>query len=152
MFQDRTLTCRDCGKEFVFSASEQQFFAEKEFTNDPSRCPECRAARKQNRGDGRGGSRSLRSGKCIRQYVQPVARHHGAVPAQWRPPCLLQRLLLQKQEPVLSILINCRIEDSGNVLIDYGEMRTSSRGRTLREGFFFSSKDFKKDLDLKFYS
>jgi CxxC-x17-CxxC domain-containing protein len=49
VFQDRTLTCRDCGNEFVFSASEQEFFAEREFTNDPSRCPECRAARKQNR-------------------------------------------------------------------------------------------------------
>lgn len=49
MFEDRTLTCRDCGNEFVFSASEQEFFAEREFTNDPSRCPECRASRKQNR-------------------------------------------------------------------------------------------------------
>ncbi|MGD0153989.1 MAG: zinc-ribbon domain containing protein [Thermacetogeniaceae bacterium] len=59
MFQDKTLTCRDCGNEFVFSASEQEFFAEREFTNDPSRCPECRASRKQNRGGGgRGGSRS----------------------------------------------------------------------------------------------
>ena len=56
MFQDRNLTCRDCGRDFVFSASEQEFFAEREFTNDPSRCPECRAARKQNRGNGRGRS------------------------------------------------------------------------------------------------
>lgn len=58
MFQDRTLTCRDCGREFAFTASEQQFFAEREFTNDPSRCPECRSARKQNRGSGRGGART----------------------------------------------------------------------------------------------
>lgn len=50
MFQDRYLTCRDCGCEFVFTASEQEFFAEKGFTNDPGRCPDCRAARKnQNR-------------------------------------------------------------------------------------------------------
>lgn len=47
MYQDRTLTCRDCGNDFVFSASEQEFFAEKGFTNDPGRCPSCRAARKQ---------------------------------------------------------------------------------------------------------
>ena len=47
MLQDRILTCRDCGQEFAFSVSEQQFFAEKGFTNDPSRCPECRTARKQ---------------------------------------------------------------------------------------------------------
>jgi CxxC-x17-CxxC domain-containing protein len=44
--QDRTLTCRDCGQEFTFTASEQEFFAQRGFTNDPSRCPECRAARK----------------------------------------------------------------------------------------------------------
>jgi CxxC-x17-CxxC domain-containing protein len=47
MYQDRTLTCRDCGAEFTFSASEQEFFASKGFTNDPGRCPQCRAARKQ---------------------------------------------------------------------------------------------------------
>ena len=46
MYQDKTLTCRDCGNEFVFSASEQAFFAEKGFQNEPSRCPACRAARR----------------------------------------------------------------------------------------------------------
>ena len=50
--QDKTLTCRDCGREFIFSASEQQFFAEKGFTNEPGRCPECRAANKARRGGG----------------------------------------------------------------------------------------------------
>ncbi|HBK69558.1 MAG TPA: zinc-binding protein [Firmicutes bacterium] len=49
MYQDKTLTCRDCGNDFVFSASEQEFFAEKGFTNEPGRCPECRVARKQQR-------------------------------------------------------------------------------------------------------
>lgn len=46
MYEDKTLTCRECGKEFVFTASEQEFYAEKGFTNEPGRCPECRAARK----------------------------------------------------------------------------------------------------------
>ena len=46
MFDDKILTCRDCGQEFVFSASEQEFFAEKGFTNEPGRCPQCRAAKK----------------------------------------------------------------------------------------------------------
>ncbi|MFZ5647112.1 MAG: zinc-ribbon domain containing protein [Bacillota bacterium] len=55
MYQDRKLTCRDCGNEFVFSASEQEFFAEKGFTNDPGRCPECRQARKNQNNRGRGG-------------------------------------------------------------------------------------------------
>jgi len=52
MNQDKTLTCRDCDKEFTFSASEQDFFAEKGFTNEPGRCPDCRAARKQSSGGG----------------------------------------------------------------------------------------------------
>ena len=50
--QDKTLTCRDCGRQFVFTASEQEFFAQKGFTNDPGRCPECRAARKARRDTG----------------------------------------------------------------------------------------------------
>ncbi|MDR3541107.1 MAG: zinc-ribbon domain containing protein [Desulfosporosinus sp.] len=52
MAQDKNLSCRDCGAEFVFTASEQDFFAEKGFTNEPSRCPECRAARKQQNSGG----------------------------------------------------------------------------------------------------
>ena len=48
-FEDRTLTCKECGKEFVFSASEQEFYAEKGFQNDPARCFECRQARKRQR-------------------------------------------------------------------------------------------------------
>lgn len=56
MYKDRYLTCRDCGEEFLFSVSEQEFFAEKGFTNDPGRCPQCRAARKnQNRRSRDGG-------------------------------------------------------------------------------------------------
>ena len=56
--QDKTLTCRDCGHEFIFSVGEQQFYAEKGFTNEPGRCPECRAARRAARG--RSGSRRER--------------------------------------------------------------------------------------------
>ena len=43
---DKNLTCKDCGKEFVFTEGEQAFYAEKGFTNEPVRCPECRKARK----------------------------------------------------------------------------------------------------------
>lgn len=52
MYNDKTLTCKDCGAEFVFTASEQEFYAEKGFTNEPGRCPECRAARKAQRNNG----------------------------------------------------------------------------------------------------
>jgi len=48
-FEDKTLRCADCGNEFAFSASEQEFFAEKGFTNEPKRCPACRRARRQQR-------------------------------------------------------------------------------------------------------
>ena len=50
MYEDKTLTCRDCGAQFVFSASEQAFYAEKGFQNEPSRCPACRAARRASNG------------------------------------------------------------------------------------------------------
>ena len=46
---DKTLTCKDCGNEFIFTEGEQEFYAKKAFTNDPVRCPECRKARKAQR-------------------------------------------------------------------------------------------------------
>lgn len=51
--QDKTITCKDCGQEFVFTASEQDFFEERGFTNEPQRCKPCRDMRK-NSGGGRG--------------------------------------------------------------------------------------------------
>ncbi len=53
MNSDRTITCADCGQEFVFSASEQQFYADRGFS-EPRRCPSCRQARKAARGTGGG--------------------------------------------------------------------------------------------------
>ena len=46
MYQDKTLVCKDCGAEFVFSAGEQEFYAERGFQNEPQRCKSCRDARK----------------------------------------------------------------------------------------------------------
>ena len=46
MYEDKTLVCKECGKEFVFSAGEQEFYAERGFQNEPQRCKECRYARK----------------------------------------------------------------------------------------------------------
>lgn len=58
---DRTLTCRDCGQTFVFTAGEQAFYAERGYS-EPLRCQSCRAARKQQRassgGDSYGGGYS----------------------------------------------------------------------------------------------
>lgn len=44
---DKTIVCKDCGEEFVFTEGEQEFYKEKGFENDPVRCPKCRRARKQ---------------------------------------------------------------------------------------------------------
>src|SRR3990170_4459205 len=57
---DKTLTCRECGQQFTFTASEQEFFAQKGFTNEPSRCPGCRAARRSSRGESTYSSRQDR--------------------------------------------------------------------------------------------
>ncbi|MDE6863404.1 MAG: zinc-ribbon domain containing protein [Eubacterium sp.] len=46
MFEDKTLTCKDCGNDFVFTAGEQEFYAEKGFVNEPQRCKDCRDKRK----------------------------------------------------------------------------------------------------------
>ena len=51
MTMDRTLTCSDCRSEFTFTASEQDFYAEKGFS-EPRRCPSCRAAKKAARDGG----------------------------------------------------------------------------------------------------
>lgn len=45
-YRDRILVCRDCGNDFTFTAGEQEFYASKGLTNSPSRCPDCRAARR----------------------------------------------------------------------------------------------------------
>jgi CxxC-x17-CxxC domain-containing protein len=54
MSQDKVLTCRDCGKEFLFTAGEQSFYAEKGFQHEPTRCRNCRATRKGGSGGGGG--------------------------------------------------------------------------------------------------
>ena len=46
MYEDKTLVCKECGKEFIFSAGEQEFYAERGFQNEPQRCKACRDARK----------------------------------------------------------------------------------------------------------
>ena len=46
MFEDKTLVCKDCGAEFVFTAGEQEFYESKGFVNEPQRCKACRDARK----------------------------------------------------------------------------------------------------------
>jgi CxxC-x17-CxxC domain-containing protein len=55
VYSDKNLTCADCGQEFVFTASEQDFYAQRGFT-EPRRCPSCRASRKAARNNDSGSS------------------------------------------------------------------------------------------------
>jgi CxxC-x17-CxxC domain-containing protein len=49
---EKTLVCRDCGKEFTFTVGEQEFYLSHGLQNDPSRCPECRVTRRKSRQSG----------------------------------------------------------------------------------------------------
>lgn len=60
-YQDQQLTCRECGSIFDFTAGEQEFYASRGLQNAPSRCPNCRAARRTSGGGG-GGSYDRNSG------------------------------------------------------------------------------------------
>ena len=65
--EERQLACSDCGASFPFTVEEQEFFASKGF-QEPRRCKDCRAARKQDRGGrgggGRGGDRPMFEAVC----------------------------------------------------------------------------------------
>ena len=52
MYTDKVLICKECGQEFVFTAGEQEFYAEKGFQNEPMRCKACRTKRKTQRNEG----------------------------------------------------------------------------------------------------
>jgi CxxC-x17-CxxC domain-containing protein len=46
-YHDKVLKCAECGQEFVFTAGEQMFFADKGFKNEPKRCKACKAKRSE---------------------------------------------------------------------------------------------------------
>jgi len=60
MYEDKTLRCRECGQEFVFSAGEQEFYQQKGLLNEPGRCPACRSRRRQAASGAMGGERAPR--------------------------------------------------------------------------------------------
>src|SRR5688572_17766507 len=81
---DKTLTCRDCSQSFTFTVGEQEFYASRGLTNEPSRCPECRAARRGSQGGGGGGGYSSGgySSGGGGGYDRPRREMHPAVCAQ----------------------------------------------------------------------
>ena len=68
---DQTLYCRDCNQAFTFTVGEQEFYASRGLTNTPSRCPECRAARKQS-GGGQRNSFGRSSGGFRERDTRPM--------------------------------------------------------------------------------
>jgi CxxC-x17-CxxC domain-containing protein len=84
-YTDRTLTCVDCSVEFIHSAADQEFYAEKGFVSDPKRCPSCRAARRSMRDssghDSRdiGGPRGYERGenRAMREYFAVICSECG---------------------------------------------------------------------------
>src|SRR5271157_4405092 len=92
-YHDRVLRCAECSAEFVFTAGEQMFFADKGFKNEPKRCKGCKAKRAE--GGGGGGSSQMRSetkttcSQCGKETTVPFR------PTQGRPvfcrECFQQR-------------------------------------------------------------
>ncbi len=62
-YEDQTLTCRDCGTEFVWTAGEQEFYASKNLSA-PTRCKDCRAKKRAEREGGRNGERVMYDITC----------------------------------------------------------------------------------------
>ena len=66
MLQDRELTCKECGADFVFTVGEQEFYLTKGLQNAPRHCEACRRAMQiapVRRQSGQGaGSRDMRGG------------------------------------------------------------------------------------------
>lgn len=74
-YVDKTLKCRDCGNDFVFTEGEQEFYQQKGLLNSPSRCPSCRAAR---RASGSTGGRPERSERGQREMYAVTCAECGA--------------------------------------------------------------------------
>ena len=64
-FADKTLTCRNCGQEFAWTAGEQEFYQSRGLQNPPGRCSTCRAERRAQRDTGGyGGPREMFTATC----------------------------------------------------------------------------------------
>jgi CxxC-x17-CxxC domain-containing protein len=94
-YHDKVLKCSECSAEFVFTAGEQMFFADKGFKNEPKRCKACKAKRAEGGGGGGGGNSPMRSetktncSQCGKETTVPFR------PTQGRPvfcrECFQQR-------------------------------------------------------------
>jgi CxxC-x17-CxxC domain-containing protein len=76
-YVDRTLTCIDCAAEFVHSAEDQEYYAQKGFASDPKRCPSCRASRRSMRENGEVAGPSNGGNGGPREYFAVVCSRCG---------------------------------------------------------------------------
>ena len=83
-YTDRTITCVDCGVEFIHSAADQEYYAQKGFASDPKRCASCRASRRASREAGDdvrdiGGPRGYERGdeRIAREYFAVICSSCG---------------------------------------------------------------------------
>ena len=92
-YSDKVLKCADCGAEFVFTAGEQLFYADKGFRNEPKRCRACKANRAQGTTRGTGSVQRVETktvcSQCGKETTVPFK------PTQGRPvycrECFQQR-------------------------------------------------------------
>ena len=89
-FQDKSLRCVDCGTDFIWTAGEQLFFADKQFKNEPKRCKNCKMKRQGSAGSGFTKTETMTMcSQCGRETTVPFK------PTQGRPvycrECFLSR-------------------------------------------------------------
>src|SRR5260221_4429756 len=85
-FSDKTLTCKDCGQEFIWTSGEQEFYQSRGLVNEPGRCPSCRSARRASGGGAGAGYASRSTGP--REFFTATCSNRGneaRVPVQ--PTC-----------------------------------------------------------------
>ena len=46
-FEDTSITCIDCSRDFIWTAGEQAFFRDKKLQNPPKRCKDCKQAKNE---------------------------------------------------------------------------------------------------------
>ena len=71
VFADKTISCKDCGEAFMFTAGEQGFYLEKGLLNEPQRCPACRQQRRRERMAGGREMRTVVCAECGREATVP---------------------------------------------------------------------------------
>jgi CxxC-x17-CxxC domain-containing protein len=90
-YHDRVLKCVECGSEFVFTAGEQAFYADKGFKHEPKRCKSCKSKRGTHANAGQGQRLETRTtcSQCGKETTVPFK------PTQGRPvfcrECFQQR-------------------------------------------------------------